>query len=134
MTDSGLPYLRGIVAHTPLQPTDFVDAHDHGDWYERRAEAEAAYVDEIRRYELESDGEEPNQQNPEPTEAYAQELHRPASSVTFDIADNRALLMLDQVHTILACLQDDEDTAGTLTIAAVPYAEGGTEYVITVRP
>lgn len=109
MTDSGLPYLRGIVAHTPLQPTDFVDAHDHGDW-------------------------DTPEQNPEPTEAYARELHRPTSSVTFDLSDTRALLILDQARTALVCLQDDDDIIGTMTIAAVPYVEGGTEYVITVRP
>src|SRR4051812_10389736 len=101
-------YLRDIVAHTPLQPTDFVDAHDHGDWDQDRL-----------WYVPPATAEAPKSQE---------------SSVTFDLVDTRALLILDQARTVLACLQDDDDIIGTMTIAAVPYAEGGTEYVITVRP
>jgi hypothetical protein len=117
-------YLRPDISYTPLTHQDFSDgvgdwAHDSDQrqwdqlgWYERQAEAEAADADEIER----------------------QSSGQPGSSLSIDLADTRALLVLDQARAVLACLQSDEDTVGTLTITATPYTDGSIEYSITVRP
>lgn len=146
-----MSYIRSNISHTPLTHHDFSDgvgewAHDSDqrqwdalgqydgpsmyDWRTALAVAEAEDAAEladriqtnIRQRMAEAEAED------------ADEIGRQSSSLSFDLSDPRALLILDEARAILACLQSDGDTVGTLTITAIPYADGSTEYVTTVRP